>query len=244
MQTILSYIEGDKRKYLKVPYYELQSVMQEIYESDKGTVDFDFSSFEQSYTYFKPYLDYILLYKEGRLESFLMDENATIYSTQEQQLYYFSNQHSRLHQRTHVVPFLSADDKKVMLNQTNTGYSSILLADGISLSHKEAKNHCLLMDFYLHQILSQSKDITCHYKEWVKEERHDPFLPTGMYLSLYLGVIRYIQLDAITYYTKNHFIQTHAQSEWLSKRETAICYQFQMSLEEIQRAKQFMKSFF
>ena len=77
MLATLSYQEVNKQKQISLPYYEIQNIAQEIYEKDKNRVEFDFQTFENKYTYFNPYLDYILLQKQGRLDSFLMNENYT-----------------------------------------------------------------------------------------------------------------------------------------------------------------------
>lgn len=79
MNIMLSYNEQKTRKQIQIPYYELQNVVKEIYEKDKRIVDFDFHTFESRYTYFKPYFDYVLLQKQGRLDSFLMNSNSSIY---------------------------------------------------------------------------------------------------------------------------------------------------------------------
>lgn len=132
-----------------------------------------------------------------------------------------------------------------MLNQENKNYACILLADATSLSHDKAKNHALIIELYMHHILSQNKKIALHYKNWINNSHDESiFGINGDYSSLYLGVMRYIERESITYYTKNNQIQTEAQTNWLLSRElTYICYNFHMNQKEANRSKQFIKSF-
>lgn len=246
MFVTLSYYDQNKRKQLRIPYYELQGVAQKIYEKDKNNVDFDFHTLEQKYTYFKPYLDYILLQKQGRLDGFLINPHSIIYGNQEGTLSYYSDLNERLHIKNKIIPYLCSDDASIMLNQGNDGYSSILLTDATTLSHENAKNHDLIIELYLHHILSQNKVIALHYQGWLnKGDCIDPYGMNGTYVALYLGVIRCMKFkeDSVVYHTKNTKIQTVAQTNWLNSHETDICGYFSMDKEEAEKAKQFIKSF-
>ncbi len=247
MNAILSYNEQKTRKQIQIPYYELQNVVKEIYEKDKGIVDFDFNAFESKYTYFKPYFDYVLLQKQGRLDSFLMNPKSSIYGNSDGTLSYYSSQTNRTHKDTNVITYPRSDDTSVMLNQENKNYASILLADATSLSQNEAKKHDVIIELYMHHILSQNKKIASHYKNWVNDNHEESiFGINGGYSSLYLGVIRYVEHESepVVYYTKNKQIQTESQTNWLLKKElTYICYNFHMNQREANRSKQFIKSF-
>lgn len=109
------------------------------------------------------------------------------------------------------------------------------------------KIHGLLIDFYLHYILIDNKEIATHYNEWKNQfydEKMYPFDQNGTYLSLYLGVIRLLKFDTL-YYTKNAYLQTVLQTQYIeSHHDTYICYHFDENDSEIARAKQFMKSIF
>ncbi len=249
MLATLSYQEVNKQKQISLPYYEIQNIAQEIYEKDKNRVEFDFQTFENKYTYFNPYLDYILLQKQGRLDSFLMNENYSIYGTTDHTICYYSDVLIGLHKERHVIPYFASDNESIMWNQPNYGYACILLADANRISHKNAKTHNLIINLYLHSILSQNKEIANHYEEWISKQynnRESPFDEYGMYAGLYLGVIRYVKLDVpqpIIFYTSNQKIQTDLQTNWLNQQTKAICYRFCMEEKESEKAKQFIKSF-
>ena len=248
MLATLSYIENKQRKEQILPYYEIESFLQAMYEKEKLSRDFDFSCLESQYNYFSPYLDYFLLEKEGKIDSFLMDENTSIYS-QNHQLFYYSKKYSKLHHNNHIISFLQADDKSIHLNQQPKDQDpGILLADSTCLSYDIIQQHGLLMDFYLHYLLMNHKDIATHYDIWRQKEydnRTHPFDQTGTYLSTYLAVIRFVYFDSFLYYTQNPAIQTKQQSVYLNQIENkSVCYSFHVNQEEKLIAKKFMKSFF
>lgn len=245
MQVTLSYTEQGKRVQTQIPYYELQNVAQEIYEKEKSHLDW--KQFEQKYTYFKPYLDYILLYKEGRIDSFLMDFKRSIYSI-DHHLYYFSKTETRIHEKTDIVPYLKADDETVMLNQDNLEYDCILLPDGNHLSYQNGKIHDLLIHFYLHSVLSQNKEIAVHYASFIQYDKpnwiHSFHDHETAFSSFYLNVIRYVDFQDYLWYIGAKEIETPAQTEWLHKHQAKPIHMYRLNEEQIETAKQFMKSFF
>lgn len=247
MLATLSYMNQNIRKQIELPYYEIENITQEIYEKCKQTDDFDFATFEQQYTYFKPYLDYILLQKQGKLDSFLMDENNSIYADNHT-LYYFSKNCTRFHAVNGLSPYLCADDKSIMLNQRNVYYDSILLSDATSLSYKEAKMHDLLLHFYLHQVLSRNKEIALYYKEW-KQHKLNPqyedyfFDHEQTFLSMYLSTIRCYDAGDLLFCMGLKEIETDFQKKWLEKYDVEFSSAFPLNEKQIETAKQFMKSF-
>lgn len=247
MLATLSYNNQSVQKQIQIPYYEIENVTQEIYEKSKQADDFDFATFEQQYTYFKPYLDYILLQKKGRLDSFLMDENNSIY-TYNGVPYYFSSKKTRMHDRKRMVPYLCADDNSIMLNQRNILYNSILLSDATSLSYKEAKSHDLLFHFYLHQLLSKDKEIALYYENWKQNGLNSQYEKwfyehEQAFLSIYFSVIRYYDAIDQLFYVGLKEVETSLQRNWLAKYNVESKSPFPLSEEEMETAKQFMKSF-
>lgn len=247
MLATLSYNDQNVQKQIQIPYYEIENVTQEIYEKFKQMDDFDFTRFEQQYTYFKPYLDYILLQKQGRLDSFLMDANNSIYENSHI-LYYFSKNITRIHDENGIVPYLCADDKSIMLNQRNKLYNSILLHDATTLSYMEAKQHDLLLHFYLHHILSKNKEIALFYEEWKKNELNPKYAKNfcdyeQTFLSIYLSTIRCYDAGGLLFCLGIKEIRTDFQINWLSKQEVNFTSPFPLSEEQMETAKQFIKSF-
>ena len=241
MFATLSYKDQFERK-ITVPYYELQVLAQERYEKEKQKSDFDFDTFEKQYTYFRPYLDYILLYKQGRLYSFLMEESNQIYS-ENHILYYSSTKQTRIHDQN-VVPYLKSDDHSILLNQRNINYSHLLLNNAFTLSHLNATKHDLLIDFYLHQILSQNKDIATHYDNWKRQETVCEMDPKRKYILCYLGSFLFLDLGDMIWYIKSEGTETVAQTNWIHKTAAQPARIYKPTCEEIIVAKQFTKSFF
>lgn len=235
MLTTLSYYEQGKRKQIQIPYYELQNVTQKIYERDKNRVDFDFATFEQKYTYFKPYLDYILLEKNGRLDSFLMDSNNSIFENCHA-LYYCFKKENR------IIPYLCADDKSIMLNERNIDYDALLLNDATSISYEKAKKHDRLIVFYLHYIISQNREIATHYENWI-ERNKDVKDFNKIYVTCFLSALPYVDFGDYIWYLKADGIESKKQREWICNNDAKPLHTYRLNEEEKQIAKQFIKSF-